>query len=101
MIFKRHSDATLLGMTKKELVEYVRVCEHNREVAEETLEQHIENVKDWQPVRHGKWIVLGQRTYGSGRCYTHYCSECGQHGFDDYKGCPGCFAKMDGGADNG
>lgn len=51
-------------------------------------------------VVHGRWIVLGQRTYGGGRCYTHYCSECGQHGFDDYKACPNCFAKMDG-DDNG
>lgn len=44
--------------------------------------------------KHGRWIVLGQRTYGSGRSYTHYCSECGQHGFDDYKRCPNCGAKM-------
>lgn len=56
---------------------------------------------DAAEVRHGKWIVLKQRTYGGGRSYTHYCSECGQHGFDDYKGCPGCLSKMEGGADNG
>lgn len=46
--------------------------------------------------KHGRWKILGQRTYGGGRCYTHYCSECGQHGFDDYKFCPNCIAKMDG-----
>jgi hypothetical protein len=46
--------------------------------------------------KHGHWKILGQRTYGGGRCYTHYCSECGQHGFDDYKFCPNCIAKMDG-----
>ena len=52
---------------------------------------------DAEPVVHGKWLVLGQRTYGGGRCYTHYCSECGRHGFDDYERCPNCGAKMDGG----
>ena len=47
---KRHSTATLMGMTKKELVEYVRVVEHNESVAWETLHQQAENVKDWEPV---------------------------------------------------
>lgn len=57
MIFKRHSDVTLMKMTKKEMVKYVRMCEHNREVAEQSLEQHIENMKDWKSVRHGHWIL--------------------------------------------
>ena len=47
---RRHSTATLMGLTKKELVEYVRMAEHNQEVAEETLKQQAENVKDWIPV---------------------------------------------------
>ncbi len=47
---KRHSDATLMGMTKKQLVEYVRVAEHNQEVAEAALDQQAENVKDWEPI---------------------------------------------------
>ena len=46
---------------------------------------------------NGEWIPLGQRTYGGGRCYTHYCNRCGQHGYDDYVLCPNCGAKMDGG----
>lgn len=49
---------------------------------------------DVTPVRRGKWIALGQRTYGGGRSYTHYCSECGQHGFDDFKRCPNCGAYL-------
>ena len=49
-----------------------------------------------EPVRYGKWVKLGQRTYGGGRNYTHYCSECGKHGFDDYERCHGCGARMDG-----
>ena len=47
----------------------------------------------------GEWVLLGQRTYGGGRCYTHYCNRCGQHGYDDYVLCPNCGAKMDGGAE--
>ena len=47
---RRHSTATLMGLTKKELVEYVRMAEHNQEVAEEALKQQAENVKDWMPV---------------------------------------------------
>jgi hypothetical protein len=39
-----------MGLTKRELVEYVRMAEHNQEVAEETLKQQAENVKDWMPV---------------------------------------------------
>lgn len=51
----RLSDATLNGMTKKQLIEYVRMCEHNYDIAEETLRQQAENVKDWRPVKHGRW----------------------------------------------
>lgn len=40
---RRHSTATLMGMTKKELVEYVRMAEHNQEVAEAALRQHRTN----------------------------------------------------------
>lgn len=47
---KRYSTATLMCMTKKELVDYVRVVEHNESVARETLLQQVENVKDWEPV---------------------------------------------------
>lgn len=47
---KRHSDATLMGMTKKQLVEYVRMAEHNQQAAEAALEQQAQNVKDWEPV---------------------------------------------------
>lgn len=42
----------------------------------------------------GEWVPLGQRTYGGGRSYTHYCNRCGQHGYDDYVLCPNCGADM-------
>lgn len=93
MSFKRHSDATLMGMTKAELVDYVRMCEHNREVAEQTLAQHIENVKDWQPVHHARWAMDK-----STRCWR--CTNCGIGVPWDYTGhkrCHVCGAIMDGG----
>lgn len=64
------------------------------------LEINFVPVADVIKVKHGYWKVLGQRTYGGGKQYTHYCSECGQHGYDDYKICPDCGAKMDGGGEN-
>lgn len=45
-------------------------------------------------LKYGHWVPLGQRTYGGGRNYTHYCSECGRHGHGDNKFCPDCGAKM-------
>ena len=47
----------------------------------------------------GEWVPLGQRTYGGGRSYTHYCNRCGQHGYDDYVLCPNCGADMRGSND--
>lgn len=83
----RISDATLNGMTKKQLIEYVRMCEHNYDIAEETLRQQAENVKDWRPVKLGYWKrnVDGETT----------CSYCGYvPKWDADKFCAGCGAKM-------
>ncbi len=96
---RRHSTATLMGLTKRELVEYVRMAEHNQEVAEETLNQQAENVKDWMPVVHGRWIDDG---WGS---YIKRCSVCRSVPLREVGGrndacysnyCPHCGAKMDG-----
>ena len=58
-----------------------------------TLEEIIEDQPTIDPVKHGKWIVLGQR---AGMRYpTHYCSECGEHGWEEYQYCQHCGAKMD------
>ena len=47
-----------------------------------------------ESVKHGKWIVLGQR---AGMRYpTYYCSECGEHGWKEYQYCQHCGARMDG-----
>ena len=54
MPYKPLADSTLSRMTKAEIIEILRCAEHNAQVFEETLNQHIENVKDWQPVTHCK-----------------------------------------------
>ena len=91
---RRHSTATLMGLTKKELVEYVRMAEHNQEVAEEALNQQAENVKDWMPVVHGRWVNPYINRYGHP---CHCCSECGfKASYQDKNYCPNCGAKMDG-----
>lgn len=46
-------------------------------------------------IRRGHWNLLGQRVYGGGRGYTHWCSCCGHHGFPDYYWCPCCGAEME------
>lgn len=89
---RRHSTATLMGLTKKELVEYVRMAEHNQEVAEEALNQQAENVKDWMPVVHGHW---DDTQMGFMYCDT-VCSVCKTHSNSFYNYCPNCGAKMDG-----
>lgn len=49
---------------------------------------------DVAPVVHGKWIPV--EAYGIGN--TAKCSECEkrQYGYDGFKFCPNCGAKMDG-----
>lgn len=49
---KKYSDSTLMRMTKGELIAQLRCAEYNRTVAEETLAQQAENVKNWEPVVH-------------------------------------------------
>ena len=88
----RLSDATLNGMTKKQLIEYVRMCEHNYDVAEEMLRQQAENVKDWRPVKRGKW-----KRNASGELECSNCMYVPK--WDDDKFCAGCGSKMGGESD--
>ena len=94
----RLSDATLNGMTKKRLIEYVRMCEHNYDIAEEMLRQQAENVEDWQPVRRGKWVETVVRGTPS-----TYCSMCGSESpvYYPLNFCPDCGAEMCGGDTDG
>lgn len=64
------------------------------------LKQHIEEVPD--AVKHGHWIVhcsVGGRQ-SLARTYVE-CSECHVCGSPQWKVCPVCEAKMDGGAEDG
>lgn len=51
---------------------------------------------DAEPVRHGRWILGGEEGWPK---WT--CSVCDGDGRGDYKLCPWCGAKMDGGKDDG
>ena len=68
-----------------------------RDLAIEQLESYgvgLGQKADVAPVVHGKWIPV--EAYGIGN--TAKCSECEkrQYGYDGFKFCPNCGAKMDG-----
>lgn len=79
---ERYSDSTLMAMTKAELIEQIRCAEHNEDVANERLNQHAENVKDWEPVRRGRW----EEHYENEDGYCHHrCTTCKSDAPFDYK----------------
>ena len=91
-MYKPLADSTLHRMTKKEIIELLRTAEHNAKVSQEWVAQQAENLKDWKPVVHGRWIEDGSGVIVCQKCnrgynlvsqFTHYCPNCG--------------AKMDGG----
>lgn len=107
---KRHSDTTLLHLTKADLIEQLRVAEYNRDVAEEFLSRQAENMKDWAPVRHASWDeYCTSRFCGFDECndpiyrdgVVYLCSDprCRRKTVVKEKYCPSCGAKMDGGRD--
>lgn len=76
-MYKPLSDSTLMSMTKKQIIENLRIAEHNFFAAEETLAQQVENVKNWVPVvrcSECKWY----RDYD-----VHYCARRGVKCPDD------------------
>ena len=42
-MYKPLADSTLMSMNKKELIEQLRIAEHNHEVCEEAINQQYEN----------------------------------------------------------
>ena len=94
-MYKPLADSTLQRMKKTEIIELLRIAEHNAKVAQEYVDQQAKNLKDWAPVVHGRW---GTR---SDRPDSLICSIC-NCGFDMWKHdphnyCPNCGARMDGG----
>ena len=49
-MYKPLADSTLHSMTKKEIIELLRIAEHNAKASQERVEQQAENLKDWEPV---------------------------------------------------
>lgn len=58
MAYKKYSDSTLLSLPKKELLEHLRCAEHNRDVAEQALEQQAENFKNFMHLAMCDWISV-------------------------------------------
>ena len=101
-MYKPLADSTLQRMKKTEIIELLRIAEHNAKVAQEYVDQQAENIKDWKPVVHGRWIER-QTPHAMGGVSSK-CSVCAKS--VQYLGnppnyCPNCGAKMDGDADNG
>lgn len=104
MMYKPLSDSTLMGMTKKEIIENLRIAEHNFFAAEETLAQQAENMRDWAPVVHGHWDCIPNQYMAvaskDGKYFGNatVCSVCHEVNPNAYKTnyCPNCGAKMDG-----
>lgn len=72
-MYKPLSDSTLMSMTKKEIIENLRIAEHNFFAAEETLAQQAENMRDWAPVVRCKdcWYSGFDPEYGK-----RWCERC-------------------------
>lgn len=103
-MYKPLSDSTLMGMTKKEIIELLRIAERNAEAMRETLIQQAENCQKLlaEACKHGHWVRADH--------FSWACSECGAESFiarlrdaDRFKRpyCPHCGAKMDEEVDNG
>lgn len=94
-MYKPLADSTLMSMTKKEIIEFLRVAKHNAEVSQEWVEQQAENLKDWEPVVHGHWEWLGPNRLVAG-CMCGTCSVCKVRSkyIVNTAICPNCGAKM-------
>lgn len=105
-MYKPLADSTLQRMKKTEIIELLRIAEHNAKVAQEYVDQQAKNLKDWAPVVHGRWeeadwVEPGFHGFGTIRTpkAALRCSNC-KNCFkkellwkDNY--CPNCGAKMD------
>ena len=97
-MYKPLADSTLQRMKKTEIIELLRIAEHNVNVAQEYVDQQAENIKDWSPVRHGRWIERKSLHAESGiiaKCSV--CQKDVQYLGNPLNFCPNCGAKMDGG----
>lgn len=101
--YRRYSDSTLISLSKRQIIELLRVAEHNYFVTDEALDNSAKAGRKLAEKldKHGKWSEQAIRPTSRGVDEIgYYCSECGY--FESYtaKYCAGCGAKMDGGADD-
>lgn len=93
-MYKPLADSTLMGMTKKDIIEQLRIAEHNFRAMEETVNQQAENFIKLlaEERKHGHWTK------------DNKCSECGAQRptqginkwiYLDAKYCYACGTKMD------
>lgn len=77
-MYKSLADSTLHSMTKKEIIELLRMAERNAKVLQEHVEQQAENFKDWVPVVRCKDCkhcgFCGEATNLAVMGYYGYCS---------------------------
>lgn len=93
MAYKQYSDSTLMSMTKPQIIEILRIAEGNYFAASETLNQHIENVKDWQPVKHAS--IKGRKQWDEEWGPRGDCSVCGWSNRLTAEYCNKCGARLD------
>lgn len=95
-MYKPLADSTLLKMPKKEIIELLRTAEHNAKVSQEWVDQQAENLKDWKPVVHGRWVEhLDEMECSVCKRQWNYCD----NDTNTFNFCPNCGAIMDGGAE--
>lgn len=96
-MYKPLADSTLQRMKKTEIIELLRIAEHNATVAQEYVDQQAKNLKDWAPVVHGRWEYTPQTFNTLGQIRCPFCAWWSlDPSVDDiYKYCPNCGAKMD------
>lgn len=100
-MYKPLADSTLMGMTKKEIIEQLRIAEHNYQAVKETVNQQAENFIKLlaEERKHGRWVTGENEDDGD---FIIKCSICGKRAptDGDYRYylsnyCPHCGATMD------
>lgn len=93
-MYKPLSNSTLMGMSKKEIIEQLRTAEHNFKAMEETVNQQAENFQKLlaEERKHGHWIGKPIAGYSMVRCSVCFAFA---NNIERWNYCPNCGAKMD------